>query len=255
MSFTLSYIDFFNIRVLDVDSGNPIDGIHFIPSAECKMNLEKHRLLLKKRTGGLDIYYQENPEASSPLLAPIKKRTRFGFGLVISDPNFFSSYEPDLDDPPQLYFDNLDGAGAILAGAVEVLSENAQVQVVDTAKVYAKTFSVVTDLTVAPAPSSYSIKEKHGPATLQTVLIDNSSGTNKVTTKLNDPIQQAASFVDASGPYLLESDSGLPATSTIYLDDQLVRQSLTGIIDIYWETDQDTVPPGGTSYEIRFKLK
>ncbi|CAN0425969.1 unnamed protein product, partial [Ectocarpus sp. 13 AM-2016] len=218
--YTILY-RFFYIRVLDADSGNPIEGMEFIPSLECKVNLEKHRLLLKKRTGGLDIYYQENPEAASPLLAPIKKRTKFGFGLVISDPDFFSRYDPDLNDPPQLYFDNLDGAGALLAGATEVLSENSQVQLVDTAKIYAKTFSVATDLTVAPAPTSYSIKEKHGPATLQTVLIDNSLGTNQVTTKLNDPIQQAASYVDASGPYLLESDSGLPATSTIYLDDQL----------------------------------
>lgn len=255
MSFTLSYIDFFNIRVLDVDSGNPIEGMQFIPSLECKVNLEKHRLLLKKRTGGLNIYYQENPEAASPLLAPIKKRTKFGFGLVISDPDFFSRYEPDLDKPSQLYFDNLDGAGTLLAGATEVLSENAQVEAVDATKMYSKTFSIATDLSLAPTPSSYSINEKHGPATLQTVLIDTSSGMNQVTTKLNDPLQQAASFIAASGPYLLESDSGQPATQTIYLNDQLVKQNLSGIIDIYWETAQDTVPPGGSKYEIRFKLK
>lgn len=256
MSFTLSYNHFFTVRVLDADSGLPIEGIAFIPSEQCAINLNKHRLTFKIRTGGFDVFYQQNPEALVPLLAPINQRTKFSFGFVISDPNFFTKYEPDLDNPPQLYLDNLDSTGTILAASNAVLSENAEVELADTAKIYATTFSITTDLTQAPVPTLYDINEKHNPAnTLQSVAIDNPLGLDQVVTKLNDTVAQAASFISAAGPYLLESDSGQPATRTIYLDDQLVRENITGIVDIYWENSQDTVPPGGNNYEIRFKLK
>ena len=256
MSFTISYIGFFKVRAIESVGMESIDGISFIPGKECIQNLNKHRLVFKAKVGGFDIYYQTNPQAVDPVIAPVSKRTRFSFGIVISDPNFFKKYEPDFDGPPQLYFDNLDSSGNILAGATEVLSEAAEVQANDAVKIYPITFVVNTDLTIAPAPASYLIREKFNPAsTLQTVAIDNPLGLNNVSTKLNDPDKQTASYIDESGPYLLDSDSGQPPQKTIYLDDQWVKQNVSGIADIYWDNSQSNAAPNGNEYQIRFKLR
>lgn len=256
MSFTISYIKFFKVRAVESVGMEPVEEVSFIPSKECLQNLNKHRLVFKPKTGGFDILYQTNPYAADPVIAPISKRIRFSFGMIISDANFFKKYEPDFDGPPQLYFDNLDSTGNILAGATEVLSEAAEVQANDSVKIFPLTFVVNTDLTIAPTPNSYLIKDKFNPATtLQTVNIDNPLGLNNVSTKLNDLEKQAASYIDETGPYLLESDSGQPPQRTIYLDDQLVKQNLSGIADIYWDSSQSNAVPNGNEYQIRFKLR
>ena len=256
MSFTINYTELFKIRVLEAVTNNPIEDLHFFPTQECLENLKDHRLILKQRNSGVDIFYAQNPEALNLIMAPISQRTRFGFGFSIGDPSFFKKYDPDLTNPAQFYLDNLDNAGNILPGALEVLSENAVVDTIDATRVYGRTFTVTTDLTVAPAPNDYRINEKFNPAnTLQTVAIDNPLGLNVVTTKLNDPYEQVAEYIKDSGPYLLESDTGQPATSTIYLDDQLVKKNATGIVDIYWENSQGTAAPGGNIYQIIFSLK
>src|SRR5690606_24628523 len=133
----------------------PVEEIIFIPSRECIENLDKHRLIFKPRVGGFDVYYQTNPQAIDPVLAPITKRTKFSFMFIITGVDFFKKYEPDLDGAPQLYFDNLDSTGAILSGATEVLSEATEVQNSDSIKAYPQTFVVNTDFTIAPTPTAY----------------------------------------------------------------------------------------------------
>ena len=256
MSFTISYTELFKIRVLEDVTNNPIEDLRFFPTEECLKNLRNHRLTWKPRNSGIDVFYEQNPEAMNPIMAPISQRVRFSFGFTIGDPSFFKKYDPDLTTPAQLYLDNLDNAGNVLPGAIEALSQNPVVDTVDAARVYAKTFTVTTDLTVAPAPNNYRINEKFNPAnTLQTVAVDNPFGLNVVTTKLNDPHEQVLQYIKENGPYLLESDTGQPATRTIYLDDQLVKKNATGIVDIYWENSQGTAAPGGNEYQIIFSLK
>ena len=45
------------------------------------------------------------------------------------------------------------------------------------------------------------------------------------------------------------------AAQTIYIDDQLARERMLGIIDIYWETAQDTAPADGQVYRIQFRKR
>ncbi|MCX2743867.1 hypothetical protein OO013_08320 [Mangrovivirga sp. M17] len=254
MSFTISYIEFFKVRTINTSDSSPLQSIFFSPSNECKKILNQHRLVFKPRIGGFDIFYQRNPYATDPVIAPITKRTRFNFKMIISDLNFFKVYEPDFDVVPQLYFDNLDNNGNILNGPTEVLTEGSEVNVSDSMKMLPVTFTVNTDMSIAPTPTEYRIKEKFNPTnTLQSVAIENPLGLINVRTKLNDPLLQQASYINQAGPYLLETDSGQPAARTIYLDNELVKQEFNGIVDIYWETSQENADPSGNVYEIRFK--
>ena len=256
MSFTISYITLFKVRAFESVSLMPIAEIIFIPSRACIEKLNNHRLIFKPKVGGFDVHYQTNPQAIEPVLAPISKRTRFSFSFLITGADFFKKYEPDFDGSPQLYFDNLDSSGAILNGATEILSEGTVVQASDAVKIYPQTFVVNTDLSIAPVPNSYLIKEKFSPGnTLQTVAIGNPLGLPNVSTKLNDPVTQTTDFIPESGAYLLAADSGQPPQSTIYLDDQLAKQHVNGVVDIYWDNSQSNAAPNGNEYQIRFKLR
>lgn len=256
MSYTISYITLFKVRAIESVSLDPLEEIIFIPSRSCIEKLDNHRLIFKPLVGGFDVHYQTNPQAVDPVLAPISRRTRFSFLFTVTGANFFRKYEPDFDDSPQLYFDNLDNTGAILSGPTEILSEGGIVQTSDAVKIYPRTFDVKTDMTIAPTPGAYLIKEKFSPGgVLQTVPINNPLGFNNVSTKVNDPVIQETDFISESGPYVLETDSGQPPQRTIYLDDQLAKQHISGVADIYWDNSQSNAAPDGNEYQIRFKLR
>jgi hypothetical protein len=241
-----------------VESGSTdvLEDIQFFPGLECIRKLKNHRLIFKSVAGGFNIYYQSNPQALEPVVSPISKRTRFSFGFQISNSSFFKKYEPDFNDNPQLYFDNLSNTGAILTGNTEVLSRSTEVESHDAVKIYPLTFIVKTDLTVAAPPTEYQINEFLNPGNnLQTVAIENSLGLNALNTKLNDPVGQEASYISKSGPYVLETDSGQPPPATIYLDNKWAKKDVTGIVDIYWENFQSNAATNGNEYQMRFKLR
>ena len=88
------------------------------------------------------------------------------------------------------------------------------------------------------------IKQKFEPsATIKEVLINVSSGSGVVNTKIDLADQ-------TDGPYLLDTDDD--SARTIYVDNTEFTQGNLGVIDIYWEVGQDSIPEGGLSYTLPF---
>jgi hypothetical protein len=64
-------------------------------------------------------------------------------------------------------------------------------------------------------------------------------------------------YIDRPGPFLLEPDSGDPPSRNVYLNEELGRKAAKGVIDIYWETAQNSIsdPETGLQYHVTFKPK
>ena len=76
--------------------------------------------------------------------------------------------------------------------------------------------------------------------------LDTSSGASLASTRIDLSDQ-------TDGPYLLDTDALGSTSLTIYIDNDLAAHGNLGIIDIFWETPQDTVPVGGLNYTMTFK--
>jgi hypothetical protein len=103
----------------------------------------------------------------------------------------------------------------------------------------------------AGAATKFRVRDKFAPAAAPVLLeapIVAAAGATR-----------AAARIDLSarppGPYTLETDAPGAARRTIYVDDDLAGATIAGLIDVHWETAQDTPPAAGVPYVIRFRKR
>jgi hypothetical protein len=251
MSFILSYHRLFKVSLLEDGANRPLPGFAAASTPRTQTLLQNHRLIFKAREAGFELYYQMNPLAADPLLGRITGRERFSFGLFQSDPGFFNRYEPELtqNSGPQLYLDNLTASGQIQAPTRAALSAGNVVQRDDAMKLYPAVFLASVDLSSRSPPTKFTVRDKFDATrvVLETP-INGGGGGNQAAVKIDLSDQPA-------GPYMLETDAPGSSPRTIYVDNDLARARVLGVIDIYWETAQDTAPADGLAYEIRFRKR
>lgn len=249
MGFVLDYQPFFKVSVEEEGNGSPLQGFSFAPTSRGARLLSDHQLIFQARETGFAVYFATNPRAADPLMGKINRLSQFGFSVRLKDSTFFSRYAPNPAAMPavQFYFDNLMDSGDIQPASRQHLSAGAFIDVEDAAGIHPHIFFAKADLSEGTSPTKHLVKEKFDPSvTVKEVTIDTSSGASLVSTRIDLSDQP-------SGPYLLDTDAVTHTPQTIYLDNALAVQGNLGIIDIFWETPQDTVPVGGLNYTMTFK--
>ena len=249
MGFVLDYQPFFKVTVVEEGSARPLAGLSFGPTARCARLLRDHQLVFRARETGFAVYFATNPRSADPLMGQITRLARFGFAMRLKDSAFFTRYAPDPASLPaaQFYFDNLLGSGAIQPASQQHLSVEALVDTADTARILPHVFFATADLSGGSIPTKHLVKKKFAPSvTVREVTINTGSGGSLASTRIDLSGQP-------DGPYLLVTDASGSIPQTVYLDDALAGQGSLGIIDIFWQTPQDTVPMGGQNYTMTFK--
>ncbi|NLE61579.1 MAG: hypothetical protein GX616_24770 [Planctomycetes bacterium] len=251
MSFALQVRPLFRVTVRQDGSDALLPGFSFRPSAATVRRLADHALLFQGREAGLEIFYCTNPLASSPLLGRIRNRVRFTFEVHQADPSFYKTYLPDLTPAtgPQIYLDNLNGAGVLPPVPLTELTAGAFVQAADMVKVRPPVFTAAIAIDGGPAPTELLVKDKFDPTRI--VLhapITVSPGAKLGMTKIDLSAQPA-------GPYLLHTNVAGTASHALYVDEALTAARVFGVLDLYWASAQDAVAPGGISYVVRFKKR
>lgn len=255
MGFLIKYSRFFSVQMKNDATGQLLQGFRFFPTDECRRQLRNYNLVFRPRAYGFDVYYSEVP------LVPISKRTQFTVGFTIADPAFLKTYGLTKTNPsdtthyqPGLYFDNLDSGGSIITGSTpQGLSEAATANAADTYRIYGQTFKRF-DPNNSDVPSSYELTHKYQPALTQTVPVSAGPDADYVTTTINS-IDMGVDYLAEPGPYLLEAAGPSPFDRKVYLDNELSRSGARGVVNIYWETSQQSVPNPDTGqlYQIIFK--
>lgn len=252
MSFVLQYKRLFSLVVIDESNDALLTEFSLIPAGRTQETLHRYQLVFRPRPAGGDVYYRLNPYAADPLLGRITSRQRFTFLLLIRGDSFSSRFLPDLnqDTGSQFYLDNLKGDGTIHDFARQGLSRTGQyVETLDAMRLVPPLFAATADMTGGSPPTEFIIRDKIFPAgNLVDVKIENPIGADQVTTTID--------LSNLSpGPYTLETDAPGTKQKNIYMDPNLSRHNPVAVIDIHWETAQDSAPAGGQPYQIQLRQR
>jgi hypothetical protein len=259
MGFIIQYKRFFSVSFYEEESNEPLNGFSFFATSETQKVLRNYNLVFRPHSSGFLVYYCASPEIS------ITERIRFTIGFTFSDTGLFEKFgltKTDDDDTtvyePGLCFDNLkpdrsvittDKASLVASGE----GPDERVAAEDTRHIYPQTFNL-THSTKVSIPENYILKHQYDSSIEQTVPVAEADDMQTITTTINS-IDMGENYISKPGPYLLKTTS--PAsTRNIYLNNELGKKSARGVIDIFWETAQNTVADEtGQQYNITFKPK
>lgn len=264
MSRIIAYRPFIEVR-LENDDHEPIDAFEVRATPETRERLSRYRLLARPRQDGAALYYRYNPASSPELFGEITTRERFSFTLHLRRPDFFQRHLPDLTEAtgPGIHLDNLDPAGAILPHDA-LLSAGTRVDTADAVEIGRRLFPVNLDLT-ASSPASVEARDPISGSVVVAEQWDPISGT-LVEAPLSEEViapagaaaaSVALDFTHADGVlfHVAEVPAG-PLDRRTYADDDAASSGATGVIDIYWEAAQNTVPtPDGVVYHAVFERR
>lgn len=247
MSFVLEYHRLFSVSVLEDGSGTRLPAFRFAPTSATSRVLADHQLRFKPRAAGFEVFYRSNPLAADPLLGRIGARVQMTFAAELMEADFFARYLPDLTDDtgPQLYLDNLTGSGNIQAASNQRLMVGSVVQTDDAIKVRPSIFTARAD--AGGGLTRFVVRDKFDATT---IIADVPAVANGAT---------ASAKIDLStgkpGPYTIETDAAGSSPRTIYVDEHLASRRIAGVVDVHWETPQNTAPADGQPYVIRFQKR
>lgn len=260
MGFVIKYSRFFSVTFLEEGKDDPLEGFRVYPDHACRRKLQNYNLVFRPRPYGFEVFYSETP------LISISENIRFTFGFTISESGLFKKYglvKSDESDPtvyqPGLFFDNLHSDGSIItSGPSSIVATGTdlseRVTAADTYKIYGQTFKVYDSAEGTP-PSNYELQYKYDSSLKQIIPVASDTGAETLITTINS-VDMKGDYLDKSGPYLLEADIDPPHPRNVYLNNELGQKSAHGVIDIYWETAQNTIAdPEGLQYQITFKPK
>jgi len=249
MSFVLEYHPLFSVGVEVNTSGKVITDMVFQPTARCHRLLADRHMVFKARENGGQVFYQKNPLADEPLLGRITERTQFTFTLSLTRSDFFALYHPDLskETGPHLYFDNLTKSGTIQSK--DPLTVGNVVQASDAIQIRSSVFFEGVDVSGNSPPTLLTIERKFDPPTVvPNVPIQFSTETNQVLTKIDlTPFPY--------GLYTVTTNKSNATPKALYIDNDIAKQRVVGIVDIFWEDSQETAPADGVPYVIRFEKR
>jgi len=259
MGFIIQYNRFFSVTMMENGLDNPIKDFRFFAVSDTQRTLRNYNLLFRPSNSGFEVYY-----CSTPLI-PITGLVRFTIGFRYSNSSLNEKYglsDTENGDAlvyePALCFDNLTSGGSILTGQGASLAASGSdpgehVSVEDTGHIYSQTFTLVkaVDETV---PEKYILKHRYQSGSEQIIPVNVAEGAKTVQTIINSA-DLDDDYISEPGPYTLKTSSP-ESTRNIYLHNELAGRSARGVVDIYWETTQDTVAEDtGQQYYITFKPK
>lgn len=262
MGFIIKYNRFFSVVFREEGSAEPVEGFRVFPTHDCRQKLRNFNMVFKPRSFGFDVFYSESP------LISISERVRFTFGFSIPDAGIFKKYGLVKEDESDttvyqsgLFFDNLQSDGTILTASPAAIVASGpgvdeRVSAADTYHIYRQTFRIY-DSAAGSVPASYQLSHKYASSLQQTIPVVSGTGVETLITTINS-VDLEEDYIEESGPYLLEADTDpTPPRRNVYLNNELGQKSAQGVIDIYWETAQNTVadPDMGQQYQITFKPK
>lgn len=259
MGFIIQYKRFISVSFSGEDSADPIGNFEFFTTSETERVLRNYNLVFRPHSSGFFLYY-----SASPFIA-ISRRVSFTFGFTFSDVGLFKAYglthnggEDATALEPCLFFDNLTQDGSIITSENGSLVAsgaglNGRVSSADTRQIYQQTFNI-THSADEGTPENYILRHQYDSSIEQTVPAREAEAGQSITTTINS-VDMGDNYISKPGPYLLQTES--PAsTRNIYLNNELGRRPARGVIDIHWETAQDTVADEtGQQYNITFKPK
>jgi len=249
MSFAIDYQPFFSVNVEEQNSGKTLTDMSVRPTATCQQLLTDRHMVFKARESGGQVFYQRNPLANEPLLGRITERIQFSFILSLKRTDFFDLYQPDFTTETglHLYFDNLTVSGNVQTK--DPLTIGSLVQASDAIHICPSVFVETVDVSGETPPTSIVIKRIFDPPiAVPDVPIPSSTGTPQALTKID-----LTSF--PSGVYTVTTNQPEAKTRRFYIDDEIAKQPVVGIIDIFWEDSQETAPAEGVPYVIRFEKR
>lgn len=237
MSRILAWRRFLEVRFED-DNTQPLEAFAVRATADTRERLTRYRLIARPIPSGLAIYYRVFPDLLPTLRGPITSRVRFSFTMHLRDTDFFTRFEPDLVPATgaNLQLDNLDEAGAILADGAS-LSIGATVSVADAVQIGRRALPLTVNLNPSPPTHVRALHPLTGAAFVPPVqaLVEPLTGAASFSTTLQIP--------ETADPLVrvVEVPAG-PLDRRAYADDSVTVSGAIGVIDLYWETAQDTVP-------------
>lgn len=249
MSFVVEYRPFVNVTVQEDGPDTPLAVLSFSPTRECAAALADRHLIFRRREAGFQLFYRRNPIAADPLMGPITSRVRLAFAAVLVRPDLLETFEPDLsgETGPQVYFDNLTPSGNIQTK--DTLTTSTVVQSEDASRLYPPVFEATADLSVPSPPTEWRLVDPFDSTNVVHKEPIDPSATGLTRTKIDLTKKKL------TGPFRLATDKTAPPSRGIYVDEGLAYLGAFGVVDIHWETRQDTVPPGGEDYFIRFRRR
>ena len=244
---TTAYVPFISVAVAG-DDGKPIRGISFVPTAATVNRLLDHRLIIRTRSDGFQLYSQKNPQAGNVRLAPITAPTAFIFSLRSSQPDFLARYHPDLDPEtgPNLYLSNLENDGSPRAGGK--LSAGDTVETADAARITGRKFNARADMTATPKPTGVKALDRYKASRVAADVKFNAAAGS----------ENAAALVDLSADpgsaYTLAiQPSG--AKTTVFADDELAGHGALGVLQLVAAPFPGPDPGAGRAYTATFRRR
>lgn len=254
MSRVIAWRRFIRVFVED-DGGNPLDAFTFLATPETRAAMTRYRLLARAEGSALSLYYRVFPQLSPPLRSAISSRVRLSFAMRLEEQGFFDRHHPDLTigEGASLHLDNLNGAGAIQADGAG-LSAGATVQAADAVQIGRRQLPVTVGLVPPPTDVRAEniqtgvllIDPRPNPPAPVLVPVQASPGATAFAATLDIP--------PAEGPLVrVRQTPGGGLDRRAYADDWVAASGAAGVLDLYWETAQDTVPAGrGQEYHVVF---
>lgn len=241
MALIREYKKLFKVRTVKHGAeAQAVSFLRFAPTSKCVERLRDFGLLFKHRENGFDISYSKTSASADSLIAPIASRVRFSFTIQSSNPLALDKFEPDISDGfgHQYYFDNLRADFQIKLINNTTMAVESTVGLDDIVRIYPRFFVRVAS---PPLPEKYEVDPS---------IVD---GISKVFDDVG--VSTDIDMRDRpEGVYLLTSRPDGKET-LLYLDDEVGRQTVLGVVDLYWESPQSSVADDGLSYRITFKPK
>lgn len=261
MGFLIKYNRFFSVTFLEEGNDNPLENFSFFATTDTLQTLQNHKLIFRPRAYGFDVFYSEIP------MVPISEKIHFTFGFTTTDTGLFERYglvkSGDSDTrvfEPGLYFSNLNNSGSIITqNPASITASGAgsghRVTAADTSRFYRQTFKIIEKNT-ASVPDEYTLKHKYINSLQQTNPVEKPESAETIITTINS-VDLEDDYISTPGPYLLEYGTNPTISRNLYLNSELGQKPVLGVIDIYWETPQNTISNAETGqlYNITFKPK
>lgn len=248
MSFVSQFHPFLGVRVEEDPSAQILSGFRLVPTEDCRKVLNNRAIVFRPRESGFQLFYETNPLAADPLLGPITSREQFSFALTSDRADLFELYEPDLTAAtgPQLYLDNLTPSGNIQTKTT--LTVSTVVATGDAVRIAPPVFESTVDVSGGSPPTQLTVKEKFPPnsVVLQAAIPPSAGGRSAVKVDLSD---------ESPGLFTLETNAAGSPVTTVYVADELAGTGVLGVVDLFWESRQDTVAAGGIAYSIRLRKR
>lgn len=243
MGFLLKYRRFISLFFL-TEEGEPVDGFSFFPTAESEKLFKRHNLIFRGRSASFDLFYGETP------FLPIEQRLCFRIGIRFSESGFMQRYGLTTDTSlhSALFFGNL-SSGTIQTGEESMMTTGSVAGPDDTCNLKKQSFNKIEQVEEGTTSISYVLTNSLDPGQTKTVEATLMGDEDYVVLPLN-PVDQP-NYFDAEGLYYLEHQG---QTERIYLHDELRQKKMDGVVEIYWEASQKSVPnETGQLYKIKLK--